>query len=214
MPAPIRLAIIVGSTRPGRVGPAVAEWFAGRVRRLPGVDVDLVDLADIALPFLDEPEHPALGRYTRPHTLAWSQRIAPAEAFVLVTPEYNASFPAPLKNALDTIYDEWSGKPVGFVGYGGQVGGARAVSALRPVVCALGMLPVGMDVNVHRVGRMLGEDGTLEATCDLDDRADLLVTELIAFTTMLRSRRPAEPITDRDEQTDSPVDSVALASES
>jgi NAD(P)H-dependent FMN reductase len=193
MPDSIRLAVIVGSTRPVRVGPAVAGWFAGRARRRPGVELDLIDLAEVALPFLSEPEHPAYGRYTEEHTLAWSKRVAGAEAYVLVTPEYNASFPAALKNALDTLYAEWNGKPVGFVGYGGPMGGARAVYALRPVVGALGMLPVGPDVAVHRARRMLDDDGVLQATDELDETADLLLTELVALTVALRSRHQADP---------------------
>lgn len=189
MDNPIRLAIIVGSTRPARIGPTVADWFASRARRLPGLHVDLADLADVALPFLDEPEHPALARYTQPHTIAWSRRMSKAEAFVLVTPEYNASFPAPLKNALDALHGEWAGKPVGFVGYGGSLGGARALHSLRPVVCELGMLPVGPDVTVHRPRRMLDEDGVLRASSDLDDVADLLLTGLDVLAATLRQRQ-------------------------
>lgn len=187
MSDPIRLAVIVGSTRPGRVGPKVASWFAGRARRNAAVELDVADLGDIALPFLDEAEHPALGRYARPHTIAWSKRMSRADAYVLVTPEYNASFPASLKNALDVLYQEWTGKPVGFVGYGGPLGGARALQALRPVVCELGMIPVGPDVSVPRPRRMLDEDGVLQGTDEFAEAADALVAKLVTLTGALRS---------------------------
>jgi NAD(P)H-dependent FMN reductase len=131
--------IVIGSTRPGRVGAQIGAWLAGRA----GPDADLIDLAELRLPFLDEPEHASTGRYAWPHTRRWSARIAACDALVLLTPEYNSSFPAPLKNALDFLYHEWRGKSVAVVGYGGMSSGGRAVASLLPVVVHLGMVPVG-----------------------------------------------------------------------
>lgn len=166
----VRLAVIVGSTRPGRVGPAVASWLVDRAGSRPGVEIDLVDLAELGLPFLDETEPAASGVYRRPHTRQWSARVAAADAVVLVTPEYNGAFPAPLKNALDYLYQEWRHKPVGLVGYGFGAGGAGAVTMLEQVVQALRMdlapAPVTVDLGTHLVDGGLQPDGDLEAAAD------------------------------------------------
>src|SRR5690606_6014283 len=129
-----RLQIIVSSTRPGRIGLPIAEWFASEATAHDTFEVDFADLAEIGLPLLDEPHHPRLGNYQHDHTKAWSERVAAADAFALVTPEYNHGFPAPLKNALDFLYREWNHKPVGFVSYGGVAAGTRAVALLKPVL--------------------------------------------------------------------------------
>ena len=145
----LRLLVIVASTRPGRLGPAVADWFidatAARAKEL-GVTVDVADLAEIGLPLLDEPEHPAAGNYTHEHTRAWSRRVAAADAFLVVTPEYNFGMPATLKNALDYLYAEWAWKPVGFVSYGNTSAGTRAVQMAKQVVTTLRMVPIGATV--------------------------------------------------------------------
>src|SRR5436305_1641336 len=109
MPA---LHVIIASTRPGRVGPAIAEWFVGVAQRQARFAVRLVDLAEVGLPLLDEPAHPRLAQYTQPHTRAWSAIVDSADAFVVVTPEYNHAIPAPLVNALDYLSHEWAYKPV------------------------------------------------------------------------------------------------------
>src|SRR6476660_2317242 len=128
------LKIIVASTRPGSSGPAIAGWIAGAARRGTDFDsVEVLDLAEINLPFLDEPHHPKLGRYTKPHTIAWAEAIERADALVIVTPEYNGGYPAPLKNALDFLHAEWQNKALGMVSYGGGLGGgARAAGMLLP----------------------------------------------------------------------------------
>lgn len=120
------LSIIVSSTRPGRVGGPVSAWVAETLAA--DWEVTILDLAEIALPFVDEPETAGSGVYSRPHTLAWKAAIDAADALVVVTPEYNGFFPAPLKNAVDYLYAEWAAKPVALVGYGWG-GGARAIAA-------------------------------------------------------------------------------------
>src|SRR5690349_18752400 len=113
------LKIILGSTRPGSIAPAIGRWVSdAAVRTGDFTQVEVLDLAVINLPFLDEPVHPKLGQYSKPHTFAWSQAVGSADALVIVVPEYNASFPAPLKNALDFLHAEWAGKPLGVVSYG------------------------------------------------------------------------------------------------
>lgn len=123
-----RVMVIVASTRPGRLGPAIAAWFlaASAAQEVAG-SIDVADLAEIGLPLLDEPEHPSSGVYVHEHTRQWSARVAAADAFVVVTPEYNYGMPATLKNALDFLSAEWKWKPVGFVSYGNTSAGTRSV---------------------------------------------------------------------------------------
>lgn len=113
----IDLRIVVASTRPIRLGPAIADWVRNQV---PGdvFAVEVIDLAELALPFLDEPQMPSSGVHTKAHTLRWKGLVDAADAMVFVMPEYNGSFNAPLKNAIDYLYAEWHGKPIGLVGYG------------------------------------------------------------------------------------------------
>lgn len=176
------LGIIVGSTRPGRVGKQVADWLAAGARRNPDVEVDLIDLADLALPFLDEPHDASTGIYTRQHTRDWSARVQHLDAILLVTPEYNHSFPAPLKNALDYLSVEWSGKPVAMVGYGGTSSGTRAVQALLPVVTSLGMLVTG---SMYVPFRQRLEGGRLVMTPHDESGAMELVNGLLRVTRAL-----------------------------
>jgi NAD(P)H-dependent FMN reductase len=142
------LQIIVASTRPGRVGEPIARWFAEYAREHEAFDVEIVDLAEVDLPMFAEPEHPRLGHYTLDSTKAFSATIARADAFVIVHPEYNHSYNAALKNALDHLNQEWAGKPVALIGYGVVAAGARAAEALWPVLVALQMVPVAATVPI------------------------------------------------------------------
>ena len=132
----IRIAVIIGSTRPGRNGQAVAEWVLEQAQGRDGATYELVDLADFPLPHLDEPMPAAYGQYAGEHTQAWSEKVASYDGFVFVTPEYNHSISGVLKNALDYLYAEWNNKAAAFVGYG-SLGGARAVEHLRAVASEL-----------------------------------------------------------------------------
>jgi NAD(P)H-dependent FMN reductase len=174
------LLIVIGSTRPGRIGASVGAWFAERARRVGGFDVRIADLAELALPFLDEAAHPRLQRYEHAHTRAWSAIVAAADAVAFVTPEYNHSFPAPLKNALDMLAVEWRGKPAGIVSYGGVSAGLRAAAQLKPVLSALQMIPTPGGVPIPMVGQKM-QDGVLIATDVMNDSADALVRELAKF---------------------------------
>jgi NAD(P)H-dependent FMN reductase len=131
---PLRVGVIIGSVRPGRRAEGVARWVLAGARQRPDVEAELVDIADHRLPVLDEPQPAAMGRYENAHTLAWSQTIAGFDAYVIVTPEYNRSIPGPLKNAIDFLYAEWHDKAAGFVSYGIDACGARAVEHLRLVM--------------------------------------------------------------------------------
>jgi NAD(P)H-dependent FMN reductase len=133
------LQIIIGSTRPIRVGPAVAQWFYDLAVADGNFDVELVDLAQVDLPVFNEPKHPILQQYEFEHTKKWSAIITRADALVFVIPEYNHSFNAATKNAIDYLHNEWKQKPVGIVSYGSMAMGVRAVQALKPVFAQLRM---------------------------------------------------------------------------
>ncbi len=129
----IKIAIIVGSTRPGRKAEAVARWVYDIAIKRSDAEFELVDIKDFNLPLLDEAMPPAMGQYSQPHTRAWAAKIVSFDAYVFVTPEYNHGTSGALKNAIDYLYREWNNKAAGFVGYG-SAGGTRAVEQLRLVM--------------------------------------------------------------------------------
>jgi len=129
----IKIAIIIGSTRPGRKAEAVARWVHGIATKRSDAEFELVDIKDFNLPLLDEPMPPAAGKYSQPHTRAWAAKVASFDGYVFVTPEYNHGPSGALKNAIDYLYREWNNKAAGFVGYG-SAGGTRAVEQLRLVM--------------------------------------------------------------------------------
>lgn len=129
----IKIAIIIGSTRPGRKADTVAKWVHGIAGKRGDAQYEIVDIKDYNLPLLDEPVPPSLAQYSQPHTKTWAAKIAAFDAFVFVTPEYNHGTSGALKNAIDFLYGEWNNKAAGFVGYG-SAGGARAVESLRLVM--------------------------------------------------------------------------------
>ena len=129
----IKIGVIIGSTRPGRLGEQVGKWVHNVATKRTDAQFELIDLAQVNLPLLDEEVPPSMGEYSKPHTKAWAARIAPLDAFVFVTPEYNHSTSGALKNAIDFLYAEWNNKAAGFVGYG-RAGGTRAVEHLRLIM--------------------------------------------------------------------------------
>ena len=141
----LKIAVILGSTRPGRNGKAVADWVMTQAERRSGASYELIDLLDYPLPHLDEAMPPSAGQYAGAHTKAWAEKIAAYDGFVFVTPEYNHSTSGVLKNAIDYLYAEWNNKAVGFVSYG-AVGGARAAEHLRLVAAELQMADVRQQV--------------------------------------------------------------------
>ncbi len=185
------LQIVVASTRPGRVGLPVAQWFEGVARAQGDFEVELVDLAEVALPLFDEPAHPMTGRYLHPHTVAWSETVARADAFVFVIPEYNHSYNAAIKNALDFLNAEWNYKPVGFVSYGGVAAGTRAMTALKPVVAALRMTPVVEAVNVPFVAQFIDDGGRFVPNDVLALGAAGMLAELSRVQAALGPLRPS-----------------------
>src|SRR5712675_1543360 len=128
-----KIAVIIGSTRPGRVGESVAKWVYELTKKRTEAEFELVDIKDFNLPLLDEPVPPSLGQYSQEHTKAWAAKINSFDGYVFVTPEYNHGICGALKNAIDFVYREWNNKAAGFVGYG-SAGGVRAVEHLRLVM--------------------------------------------------------------------------------
>jgi NAD(P)H-dependent FMN reductase len=141
----IKIAIVVGSTRPGRKAEAVAKWVHDIAKKRSDAQFEIVDIKDYNLPLLDEPIPPSLGQYSQPHTKTWAAKIASFDAFVFVTPEYNHGIPGALKNAIDFVYAEWNNKAAGFVGYGSGLG-VRAVESLRLVMGELQVADVRAQV--------------------------------------------------------------------
>jgi len=141
----IKVGIVIGTTRPGRNGEAVARWTHQIARSRSDAIFELVDIRDYDLPLLDEPVPPSMGRYEKAHTRAWAEKIASFDAYVFVTPEYNHGPSGALKNAIDFLYREWNNKAAGFVGYG-SAGGARAVEQLRLVMGELQVADVRAQV--------------------------------------------------------------------
>jgi len=182
--------IILASTRPGSSGPAIGEWIADRARNFGAFyQVEVLDLAQVNLPLLDEPEHPRLGRYTHPHTLAWARDIDTADALVIVTPEYNGGFPAPLKNALDFLHAEWRNKALGFVTYsGGPRGGSGAAPMLAPVTAALGLVTTEAAVAIPRASTQV-IDGAFMPTGSNESALASMLDELAATDTRLAPLR-------------------------
>ena len=180
--------IILGSTRPGSIGPAIGRWLTAAAERTGDFDeVEILDLAAINLPFLDEPLHPKLGQYSKPHTFAWSRAVDSADALIIVMPEYNAGFPAPLKNALDFLHAEWSTKPVGVVSYGGG-GGSRAAALLRPVTDQLGMVTTDTGLTLRAAaGRVV--DGEFVPSGAEDEALAGMLAELAELEAELTPRR-------------------------
>ena len=189
------LSIVIGSTRPGRVGPKFAAWFRSRAISQGGFEVELVDLAQLKLPFLDEPAMPRLHQYVHQHTIDWSHTVERSDAFVFVTPEYNFGYSAVLKNAIDYLALEWADKAVGFLSYGGVAAGTRAVQQLKQVVTALKMVPVAESVNLPFFTQFIDESGAVRPSDQMNSSADAMLNELARITALIRPKvaAAAEP---------------------
>ena len=188
--------IIIGSTRPGRIGPSICSWIRDRAITHGGFNVELVDLAEVQLPMLDEPKHPRLGEYEHQHTKDWSATISRADAFIFVIPEYNYGFTAPVKNAIDYLHREWRGKAAGFVSYGGVAAGTRAVQMLKPVLTTLKMVPITEAVSIPFAHQLLDQDGVLQPNDTMEHAATAMLDELATWTAALKPiREPALTLT-------------------
>ncbi|GAA2369074.1 NAD(P)H-dependent oxidoreductase [Streptomyces cuspidosporus] len=189
-PDPIHLAVIVGSTREGRFGPKVADWFTSRAAPRADLRTDVIDLVDTPLPgtlsYRPSPE-------AAEALAAVGPRLEAADAFVVITPEYNHSYPASLKNAIDWHYTPWRAKPVGFVSYGGISGGLRAVEHLRLVFAELHAVTVRDTVSFHNAGDLFAPDGTLKDPERPEAAATTMLDQLAWWARGLREARAARP---------------------
>jgi NAD(P)H-dependent FMN reductase len=186
-----KLQIIVVSTRDGRAGLPVATWLHERAKAHGGFEVDLVDLKEVALPLFDEPKHPRFKQYAHDHTKRWSERVASADAFVFVTPEYNYGVPPSLINALDFLAHEWAYKAAGFVSYGGVSGGTRAVQMAKLVLTSLKIVPIPEAVSIPFFAKLIDDKGTFDGAAQ-EAPAKAMLDELARWTGALATlRRPA-----------------------
>lgn len=190
---PFRLALIIGSVREGRFGPIVANWFATQAGERPDLEVDVVDLAEIDLPLT----FPPFGGTPEPATAEALNRVTPrlarADAFVVVTPEYNHSFPAALKNLIDWHNAEWHAKPVGFVSYGGLSGGLRAVEHLRVVFAEVHAVTIRATVSFHGAWQRFDDEGLPTGPGECNVAAKYLLDQLLWWAHALREARATRP---------------------
>jgi NAD(P)H-dependent FMN reductase len=188
-----KLAIIIASTRPGRVGRPIGQWTDTQAREHAGFDeIELIDLAELNLPFMDEPNHPRLGQYTHQHTLDWSAKVRGTDAFVFVIPEYNYGYTAPLKNAIDYLHNEWLYKPYSTVSYGGIGGGLRAAQMLKQVLTTLRMTPIFDAVAIPFVHRFIDEEENFVPNDPAISSAKAMFEELVRVEAALRPLRADE----------------------
>jgi NAD(P)H-dependent FMN reductase len=186
-----KLMIITVSTREGRKGDSLARWIEGEARQDSEWDVVPVDLKTLALPMLNEPEHPRLKHYRFEHTRQWSALVEPIDAFIVVTPEYNFSAPPSIVNALDYLFQEWAYKPIGFVSYGGVSAGTRGLVVLRQMVSAMRMVPVVESVNVPFFSQFIDAEGTFSANAQTAAGAAGMLAELKKWAAPLKAMRAA-----------------------
>ena len=184
------LQIITASTRPSRKGPAVAAWFIELARKYGEFEIETVDLAELGLPLLDEPRHPKFGQYEHDHTLEWSAMVDRADAFAVVTPEYDHGPPASLINALQYLVKEWAYKPMGFVSYGGVAGGTRSTNTLKMTVTALKIVPIVEAVSIPFFAQHIDEEtGAFMPPKLQADAAMVMLKELLRWSEALRPLR-------------------------
>lgn len=183
----LRIAVILGANRNGRTGPAVSRWFVDLARSRTDLDVDVLDVADL----------PFDGRHGHGHggpVADFGPRVAAADGFVVVTPEYNHGYPGPLKSAIDSARREWFGKAAGFVSYGGMSGGLRAIEQLRTVFSELHVATIRDTVSLHNASGLFGPDGRPgPEMAGADAAAKLLLDELAWWALALREARGRRP---------------------
>jgi NAD(P)H-dependent FMN reductase len=187
------LQVIIGSTRPGRVGSAVAGWIVDRAQTQGDFEVEVADLAVLDLPIFDEPNHPRFGQYVHQHTKDWSEIVGRSDAFVFVIPEYNYGFNAATKNAIDYLHAEWQNKPAGIVSYGGVAAGTRAAQMLKQVFSGVRLVPVTDSVNIPFVREKLDQDGRLKPNEIMEQAAGAMLDELARYAGALKPLRSATP---------------------
>ncbi len=184
----MKLTVVVASIREGRAGDPIARWFVERAKQHGKFDVHVADLKELNLPMMNEPHHPRLKKYVNDSTKQWSDIVGSSDAFVFVTPEYNYTLPPALVNALDTVYYEWTYKPVAFVSYGGVSGGMRAVQTGKLMVTGFKMMPMVEAVNVPFFSQLM-ENGVFKSNETHDKAAPVMLDELLRWAEALKVLR-------------------------
>lgn len=183
----IRIGIIIGSTRPGRVGESVGRWVYENALKRKDAEFELIDLKEVNLPLFDEPVPPAMGQYSKDHTKRWAAKIGSFDAFIFVTPEYNHSVPGSLKNAIDFLYAEWNHKAAGIVSYG-SIGGARAAEQLRLILGEVQIADVRGQVMLSLFTDF--ENFSVFKPAQVHEKSlDTVINQVIAWGTALKSVR-------------------------
>ena len=182
-----KVKVISSSVRPGRKGPVIAKWITD-VAQKHGFEVELLDLGEINLPLMNEAVHPRLKQYEHEHTKQWSAKIEEADAFIFVTAEYDYSYPAPLKNALEYLVQEWAYKPAGIVSYSiGPFAGVRAAANLKPDLLSLKVIALLEAVNIPAYNQFLNEDDEFVPNELLINSSALMLKELTRWTKGLKA---------------------------
>lgn len=191
---PLKIHVIIGSTRQNRFSEKPAQWIFEQAKKLPDVEVELIDLRDYQLPFFDEPMSPSMskGQYQNDVAKKWAKKVAEADAYIMVTAEYNHGYPAVLKNAIDYVYAEWNKKAVGFLSYG-SVGGARAIEQLRQVAIEVQLAPIRQSIHLPNEVYLavLNENEEVEpnALAQMDDVAKKFLDQLTWWGRALKAAR-------------------------
>jgi NAD(P)H-dependent FMN reductase len=185
----VKINVILGSTRPNRFGVQPAGWIMQQAKDVTGAEFELVDLAEVDLPLLDEPIPPSQRNYSNDHTLEWSKVIDGADGFVFVTGEYNHSIPAALKNAIDYLYHEWNYKPVTYISYGSAAGGSRAVEHLRGVAGEQKMFDLREQILMPNYWEHTDGNGVYQFTEQQAAQAKAMLENLVFWATEMKSVR-------------------------
>ncbi|MCT4371501.1 NAD(P)H-dependent oxidoreductase [Yangia mangrovi] len=185
----LKVKIILGSTRPGRIVPIVGKWVEEIARQQNDFDVEVVDLKEINLPLLDEAGHPRAQAYEHEHTKKWAAKVAEADAFVFLTPEYNSFPSAALVNAIQALAVEWERKVAAVVSYGGVSGGMRAAQELRQLLVNMNVMALPQSVPVPFVFNYIGEDGVLRPEQPVVDGLKGMFNELAVWGEALKPSR-------------------------
>jgi NAD(P)H-dependent FMN reductase len=184
-----KLKVITSTNREASKGIIIANWITELANASGKFDVELLDLRAIGLPFMDEPHHPRLQQYQHAHTKQWSAKIGESDAFIIVLGEYNFSIPAPIKNALDYLFNEWKHKPFGIVSYGGVSGGLRATQMLKQVITSFNAMPISESVTLPFFAKSINEEGQFVPEEPVIKSANAMINALDKWSNALKSLR-------------------------
>ena len=185
----VNISVLAGSTRPGRFNMQPAKWIYKLAKQNNDVKAELIDLAEVGLPFLDEEITPSKGQYQNEHTKKWAERIKKSDGFIFVTPEYNHSYSPALKNAIDFVFAEWHYKPVSFVSYGSLAGGARAVEHLRGVAAEIRLFDLREQILLPNYWDNLNEKGEYQFSEDQEKLANTIIENTAFWAKQMKAAR-------------------------